>query len=208
VFDSGVERSTVAGGEFSSLGNSLQWNADGTELYAATGVGNDSPYYSAGNVTISTMPVTSSGVGAVTTYDSTFREEGVHLHSDPTTGYVYDDWGEVVNSANGIPIGNYAWNRPSGTFFPGPLAVIDPTLQLFYILLEITGPDGSLAFQIQEFDQTNFQLLGTIVIPNATGNPTNFIRWGQSGLAFVTNTYSSNSPAGQLYILDGSFVNP
>src|SRR5438093_6495701 len=45
VFDDAVERSAVAGGGVSNVGNSLQWKADGSELYAAYTVGNDSPYY-------------------------------------------------------------------------------------------------------------------------------------------------------------------
>jgi hypothetical protein len=114
----------------------------------------------------------------------------------------------VFNAANGIPIGNYRWSRPASTYFPGPLAVVDPTLQQFYILLEVQEPDGSFAFQIQSFDQTQFQLLSTIVIPNAVGEPVNFIRWGQSGLAFVTNGGDTGAATGELYILDGSFVNP
>ncbi|MEI9968206.1 MAG: IPT/TIG domain-containing protein [Terracidiphilus sp.] len=41
------------------------------------------------------------------------------------------------------------------------------------------------------------------MIPDLQGTPENFIRWGQAGLAFVT----TGSP-GQLYLLDGNFVNP
>ena len=201
VFDDGVARPTLGGGGGNLLGNSLQWKADGSELYAAftgnTAVSDDALY---------TMPVSSNGVGAVTTYNSSFRGEGSHLHSDPTTGYVYGDWGEIVNAASGIPIGNYRWSRSNGGFYPGPLSIVDPTLQLFYTLMEIRQSDGTAAFQIQTFNQTQFQQLHTIIIPNAVGEPTNFIRWGQSGLAFVTN-YGANN-AGKLYILDGSFVNP
>ena len=208
VFDDAVERSAVGGGGINTVGNSLQWKQDGSELYAAYTIGNDSPYYTTiSDDALYVMPVGSTGVGAVTTYHSSFRGEGVHLHSDPATGYVYGDWGEVFNAANGIPVGNYRYSRPNGTFFPGPLSIVDPGLQLFYTLFEVIEPDGTLAFQIQAFDQTQFQLLHTIVIPNAVGQPTNFIRWGQAGLAFVTNG-GSNNTAGKLYILDGGFVNP
>jgi hypothetical protein len=208
VFDDAVERSAVAGGGASNIGNSLHWKADGSELYAAYTVGNDSPYYTTtSDDALYVMPVNNTGVGAVTTYHSSFREEGVHLHSDLNTGYVYSDWGEILNGANGIPVGNYRYSRPTGTFFPGPLSTVDPNLKLFYTLLEVSEPNGTTAFQIQSFDQMNFRLLQTIVIPNAAGQPTNFIRWGQSGLAFVTNGGSS-STAGKLYILDGSFVSP
>lgn len=209
IFDDGIERSSVAGTALNPVGNSLQWKADGSQLYAAYTDVDDSPYYSSGGSDdpLFTMPVTSSGLGAVTTYNSTFRGEGAHLHSDPATGYVYGDWGEIFNSANGIPVGNYRWSRPTSTYFPGPLSVVDPTLQRFYILLEVSEPDGSFAFQIQSFNQTQFQLLSTVVIPNAVGEPVNFIRWGQAGLAFVTNGGSSGTQ-GELYILDGGFVNP
>lgn len=140
-------------------------------------------------------------------YNSTFRSEGAHLHSDPTTGYLYGDWGEVINGANGTPVGNYRWSRPSGTYFPGPLSVVDPTLKRFYILLEAVEPNNTVVFQIQVFDQTTFQLLSTIVIPTPDGLPTNFIRWGQAGLAFATNSPSGGADE-KLYILDGAFVNP
>lgn len=208
VFDDATERPATAGGEFNPLGNSLQWKSDGSALYAAYTLCNDSPYYTTvSDDALYTMPVNNQGLGTVTTYHSTFRAEGGHLHSDPKTGYVYGDWGEVINAATGIPVGNYRWSRPSGTYFPGPLSVVDPSLHKFYTLLEVNEPDGTLAFQIQEFDQTQFQLLHTIVIPDAVGTPTNFIRWGRAGLAFLTNRGYGNTD-GQLYILDGGFVNP
>ncbi len=207
VFDDGVERFTVAESA-TGLGNSLQWKQDGSLLYAAYTLSNDSgSYTTVSDDALYTMPVTASGVGAVNIYNSTFRSEGAHLHSDPTTGYLYGDWGEVINGANGTPVGNYRWSRPSGTYFPGPLSVVDPTLKRFYILLEAVEPNNTVVFQIQVFDQTTFQLLSTIVIPTPDGLPTNFIRWGQAGLAFATNGPSGGED-GKLYILDGAFVNP
>ena len=208
IFDDASQRPATAGGTLGDLGNSLQWKPDGSELYAAYTTVNDSPYWtSVSDDALYTMPVTSAGAGTVTKYDSTFRSEGGHLHLDPTTGYLYGDWGEVINGANGTPIGNYRYSRPYVTYFQGPLSVVDPALQRFYTLLEVSEPDGTLAFQIQTFDQTQFRLLSTVVIRNAAGAPVNFIRWGNAGLAFVTNGQASNA-SGKLYILDGSFVNP
>lgn len=208
VFDDSIERSNVAGTIGSGVGNSLQWKADGSELYAAYTTGNDSSFFTTvSDDALYKMPVTSSGAGPVTTYDSSFREEGTHLQFDPGTGYVYGDWGEVVNTGDGVPVGNYRYSRPFSTFFPGPLSVVDPSLKRFYTLLEVREPDGSLAFQIQSFDQNQFQLLSTIVIPNVIGQPANFIRWGQAGLAVVTNDISG-AGVGKLYVLDGAFVNP
>lgn len=201
VFDDGVERSGIAGQGADSAGSWIQWKADGSELYSADTSINGTDY---SDVELFTMPVTASGVGTLTTYSSAFRAESNRLHYDAKTGYVYSDWGEVVNPANGIPQGNYRYVRQFS--YPGPFSAVDSTLRRFYTLLEITEPDSTRAFQVQVFDQTQFQLLSTIVIPNAIGTPTNFIRWGQSGLAFTT--IGSASSPGVLYILDGSFVNP
>jgi hypothetical protein len=208
VFDDAIERPSIAGGSVNAVGNSVQWKPDGSELYVAYGLGSDCPYYTTvSDDALWTMPVTQNGVGAVTAYHSTFRSEGVHLHADPATGYVYGDWGEAISATNGIPVGNYRYSRPSGTYFPGPLSVVDPSLKRFYTLLEVSQPGSPPAFQLQVFDQTQFQLLSTIVIPNAVGVPTNFLRWGQAGLAFVTNG-ALGGTAGKLYILDGGLVNP
>lgn len=208
IYDDGVERASVGGNGVEELGNSLQWSADGKGLYAGYSVITDTGFYTtSSDLALWTMPVTQTGVGAITTYNSAFLDEGAHLHVDPTSGFLYDDWGEVVKSANGAPVGNYRWSRPDSTIFPGPLSVIDPTLSRYYILLQISEPDGTQAFQVQSFNQSNFQQLSTMVIPNVSGTPRNLIRWGQSGLALITTNISS-SPGGQLYLLDGYFVNP
>jgi sugar lactone lactonase YvrE len=68
VFDDGVERSNVAGSEIAGIGNSLQWKPDGSELYAAYTLGNDSPdYTTTSDDALYVMPVSSSGLGTVTT---------------------------------------------------------------------------------------------------------------------------------------------
>jgi hypothetical protein len=206
VFDDAVSRASVA--TSFNLGNSLQWKPDGTALYAAYTIGNDSGFYTAvSDDALYTMPVTSNGVGAITTHHSSFRQESAHLHLDAATALVVGDWGETINPTNGIPAGNYAWKRPASTTVLGPLSVADSNLHRFYILLEIQGPGGAPAFQLQSFDESNFRLIGTLVIPNTVGHPVNLIRWGQAGLAFVTNS-GSGSAAGKLFIVDGTFVNP
>ena len=52
--------------------------------------------------------------------------------------------------------------------------------------------------------------MGSITIRGLVGKPAAFIRWGTSGLAFVTynrNAWWTSGPAGMLYILnDPSFV--
>jgi hypothetical protein len=211
IYDDAVERPTAAGAIGGNLGNSLQWKADGSELYAEFAEANYSPYWQSGGGPLFTIPVNSNGLGVVTTYNATFRGDGSRLHFDATTGYVYGDSGEVVNAANGVPVGNFRDSHASASW-PGPLSVVDSSLKRFYKLLEVNEPDPTTPlqritkFQIEVFDLTHFQLLSTIDIPNSVGHPTNFIRWGQAGLAFVTS--AGSSAAGKLYILDGTFVNP
>jgi hypothetical protein len=203
IFDDGVARPAVAQGT-----NSIQWKADGSQLYTSLEGFEDAPFYITGTDTgVYTFAVNATGVSKVNTYGRVFRRGGWHLHYDATTGYLYTDWGEVVNPANGVPIGNYRFNRPSSTFQPGPLAVLDPALHRYYLILEVSEPDNTLAYQIQAYDQTDYHLLSTIVVPSATGQLQNFIRWGQSGLAFVSD-YGTGGAPGMLYLLDGAFVNP
>ena len=203
IFDDGVARPAVAQGT-----NSIQWKADGSQLYTSLDGFEDGPFYITGTDTgVYTFAVNATGVSKVNTYGRVFRRFGWHLHCDPTTGYLYSDWGEVVNPANGVPVGNYRFNRAGSTDQPAPLAVLDPALHRYYLILEVSEPDSTLAYQIQAYDQTDYHLLSTIVVPNATGHLQNFIRWGQSGLAFVLD-YGTGGAPGMLYLLDGAFVNP
>ena len=155
------------------MGNSLQWKADGSELYAAYTKATDSGYWtSVSDNALYTMPVNTTGLGTVTMYHSAFRGEGARLQSDATTGYVYGDYGEVVNAANGVPVGNFR-DSHSSAYLPGPFSVVDSSLKRFYKLVQMNEPDFTTAYQIEVFDLTHFQLLSTIVIPNAVGQPTN-----------------------------------
>lgn len=197
VYDDGVMRPNVAC-SFDYC-YSLQWTSDGTGLYAED-TGSSSLYFYA-------LAVDASGVTMTQQYGGAFRAGGKHLHFDPQTGCAYTDTGEVVNASNAVPVGNY----PSHSFVPYGviLSAVDSNLGRVFFLVPVFGPSGQDLFQIQVFDQTNFRLLSTFLISGPASTPVNFIRWGQSGLAFVTNTTGIQSPsAGKLYILDGAFVNP
>ena len=203
IFDDGVARAGVANGQ-----SSLQWKSDGTELYSSLGSYLDNQSTEAGTDTgVYTFSVDAAGVTSLDTFGHAFRSYGFRLHSDPVSGNLYSDWGEVVNPGNGVPVGNYRFARPDSLDMTGPLAILDPTLHRFFILLEVSEPDGSDAYQIQAYDPQDYHLLSTIVVPNATGFLQNFIRWGQSGLAFISDLGGTTAP-GMLYILDGAFVNP
>jgi hypothetical protein len=103
IFDDGVARPAVAQGT-----NSIQWKADGSQLYTSLEGFEDGPFYITGTDTgVYTFAVNATGVSQVNTFGRVFRRGGWHLHYDPATGYLYSDWGEVVNPANGVPVGNY-----------------------------------------------------------------------------------------------------
>jgi len=54
------------------------------------------------------------------------------------------------------------------------------------------------------FDLGRQTHLNSITIPGVTGYPTQLVRWGSQGLAFLTD--SQSSPLGMLYILQGSDI--
>jgi hypothetical protein len=111
-----------------------------------------------------------------------------------------------VNSATGLPVGNFEQVHASASYTSGtPRVIVDPALKRAYAVEEM-NMGGGLVFQIQSFDLAHFNQLSTFVIPNPSGYPENFIRWGSSGLALITKT-TVGLGAGKLYLIDGAFVN-
>jgi len=200
IYDDGTARSNIATpgtGTANSI-DSIQWKPDATAIYAQDTEDTGLNFY--------VLSVNSSGVSQVMSFGSRFRYFGNHLHLDPAKGFVYSDAGEVLDPTSSLPVGLYPVN-PS-TNVPQTLAVVDPALSRVFFLTQLQGLSGN-SFQIDVFDQTHFTKLGSLIIPNAAGLPANFIRWGNAGLAFVTNDPSvPGSQTGNLYLLDGLFVNP
>ena len=199
VYDDGAVRANVACGlgEFCAL---LQWKSDGTTLFAEDSESSARYFY--------ILSVDSTGTKELQAFGGAFRAWGLHEHLDPATDYVYSDHGEVVNAANGLPVGNFPAGRCQVCYGDSPtLAAVDPAQQRVFFLTPVRDALGQRSFQIQVFDLSTFDLIGAFSIPNAVGTPTNFIRWGSAGLAFSTN----NGPApsvGKVYLIDGAFVNP
>ena len=202
IFDDGTARPTA----YENIGNSvntIEWKADGSMLFGEDTSSSETSFY--------TFAVNSTGVTLSNQYGGAFRRFGVHLHVDPQTSYAYSDSGEVVNPATGLPIGHYQYSPVVTSNTSGPvLTQIDPALGRVYMLSSFFDQNSNLQWVIRSFDQKGFRLLGSIVIPGVVGVPVNFVRWGQSGLAFVTNNIGlgGTTALGKLYILDGVFVNP
>jgi hypothetical protein len=207
IYDNDTKRSRVGGSVGEPMGDSLCWNASGTTLYAAYGIVTTSPYYtSSSDLALSANTISSSGIGSTTYYHSSFQAETAHLECDPKRGYVLDDWGETIKASTGIPVGNYRLSRPSTTFLPGSVSAIDSDLKRYYYV--IPSMTSTPSFHLQVFDSTDFHLISGISIPNGVGIPVKMLRWGASGLAFITNTGLGSAAGGKLYILNGAFVNP
>ncbi|KAA6456881.1 hypothetical protein DYQ86_23805 [Acidobacteria bacterium AB60] len=199
IFDDNTMRSSV---DLFGDGGSIQWKADGTEVWGEE---------SSSQPALVRSSVTASGASHLATYRDAFRYLGTHLHSDPVKGYVYGDFGMIVDAATGLPVGNFALMHADSSLYDMPMLTVDPALKRAFgvrkILLSNASPQPQTAYEVQSFDLNNFQEISKILIPNPAGTLANFIRWGSSGLAILTKPNPTQS-SGKLYLLDGPFVNP
>jgi IPT/TIG domain len=172
-------------GPSDGLYDSIQWNSSGTEMFAANNESDAFDFY--------TMQVNSSGFGAVTDYSGDLSCFGCLIHYDATTGYVYDDAGQVVNPSNGAIVGNF---HASGIMVP------DGTLGEAFFLGQTAATENSATYTIESFDIQTFTPLSSMTITNVPGAVTSFIRWGSNGPAFAAN----NAEVGAVYLVTGPFV--
>jgi hypothetical protein len=138
-----------------------------------------------------------------------FSQFGADLHYDATTGYAYDDGGQVVNPATGAPV---------GTFNVHGIMAPDGKLGYAYFLLQAPSQANTSNYTMEAFDINHFTPAGSIVVSNLVGTPVKLIRWGNNGLAVLTQTIKncqSNSPTGlcnlvepgwEVYLISGTFI--
>jgi hypothetical protein len=187
IFDDATPRLTIAkgfgpGGGGGVLYDSLQWGSDATTLFAANNEDSGFDFYS--------LSVNSAGVTLVQDYPNTFFGSATRIHFDPGTKLIYADGGLVLDPFGGLPVANFNTQR---------LTVPDSTLNTAFIIPNSSSTNVS----IESFDLTHFTPIGSISIPNVSANPTQFIRWGQNGLAFITGG-STGTP--QIFLVGGDFV--
>ncbi len=183
IFDDGTARPTIAkgfgpGGGGGVLYDSLQWGSDATALFAANNEDTGFDFY--------TLSVNASGVVLANDYPNTFSSFSNRIHFDAGTKLVYADDGHAVDPSNGHPVGNFA---TSGVMVP------DSTLNSAFFAASLT-PNN---ITIQSFDLTHFTTINSITFSIGNGNPVRLIRWGQNGLAFITN-------GGQVGLVGGNFI--
>lgn len=192
--------------------DSIQWNADGSEMYAVNYQNTGGDFYA--------IPVTSAGFGSVSDYPGLAPTSGdvrnaFEIHFDPTTNYVYYDNGEVIDPGSGTLV---------GTFSAGGVMVPDGSLGKAFFVGKLKADAGTTTYTLESFDIHSFTPIATLTIQNVVGVPRHLIRWGSDGLAFTTCSYgyvSFSCPInsdvqgtgdemgtpGGIYIIQGSFVN-
>jgi hypothetical protein len=167
---------------------SIAWANGGDSIYAQS---------SASSQDLFALSVSSSGV----TFDKFYFSVGglgYQLHYDAGTGYLYSDGGRATNPADGSAIGDF---KASGLVAP------DSKLGRAFFLGQ-TSDQGYGTYTLQVFDIRNFELIKSIVIPDVIGLPARLVRWGDSGLAFVTccGSVSGNNAPGLVYVLSGPAI--
>lgn len=173
VFDDAVPRalslSTFTGN------SSLQWSPDGTQLFS-------------GGPDLTTLNVTASGVTQNKLFNGLFGSNG-RIHFDAGTAALFSDGGRFADPASGSLLGTMG---PLGTpgFFSVSSMVPDSALNAAFFLTGST---------LKVFNLRQFTVAGSLTVPSLAGNPGRLIRWGQNGLAWVTD-------AGQLVLVTGPLV--
>jgi hypothetical protein len=181
--------------------STLAWGADATLLYANDG-------FTSGN-DLFILSADSNGLTLKSDYGDMVPTYYGNIYFDSITGYIYSDDGRVVNPATASVVGTFNISA-----FPGPttsLCALDAQNGRAFFVGQTTDQlNGGAGVTIEEFDTKTYKLLNTLSVPQTTGHPIDFVRWGNSGLALHTSTSGTSqaeSP-GPVYILDGNFVNP
>jgi len=169
VFDDAVPRAGTGSG-----GTSIQWGTDATTMFSPDRFGSDLLTFAA-------------AVGGLTQTSDVSLAIGGKIHFDRGDHLLWAENGHVVDPVAGSPVAVLA---ASG------LTVPDSTLNVAFVL---TQSFGTKSVTINAFDMTHFTLVGSITIPNVSGNARRLIRWGQNGLAF-------NTDQGQVFVVGGNFV--
>jgi hypothetical protein len=167
------------------LGPGAVWSADGSTLYISDPITN----------TLSSVPVSSSGLGSATLLQSGQAFSG---QLQLAGGLLYSESGSVLNPGTNTVVGQYSF--PSGV--PDAALAIDPVNNRVFASYQqplSTGVQGT----IQSFNLAQFTPLWIARFPSP-GQP---LRWGVNGLAWLGPSPTVTG-AGALYVINGTFVAP
>ena len=206
IYDDATPRPVVTS-NFDQI-ESLAWNANASRLYGsayACELGSATQCYS-----LDVMEVDSAGVSPGNSYAGVFSylssPTGIRASFDPSTGYLYTNDGRVLDPATGDLVGAFDLSA----LRVGVFCAEDSAQGLvFFIGKTVKQYSTRSGYTIEVFDRSTYRLLHTLLVPSlaeAQGEPTRFIRWGNSGLAFLTpsDIFDINP---MLFLIDGKFVN-
>ncbi|HLM58548.1 MAG TPA: Calx-beta domain-containing protein [Pyrinomonadaceae bacterium] len=113
-------------------------------------------------------------------------------------GLIYSSSGRVVDPEAKQLVGTF--NQAGGVF------TVDTALgRIFYLTGD--GYSGSNKV-LKAYDLNTFLPLGSVTVPNVTGNPTRMVRWGANGLAVRTagSNFGSSNNDGGVFIIQSALV--
>jgi hypothetical protein len=203
VYDDATQRRSFVPG-FNSGGSSIssiQWGANDSTIYGL-GAG------------IATMAVNSSGVSLASVNGGTIVPQG-QPQFDATNALLYSTGssfaGATFNPVNGSLVGGFDF--PAGT----DACTLDSSLGRYYCVVAFIPNGGGdvYNFELWVFDLNSYALLDRVLfgysagkpISSITGGPMSLVRWGNAGLAVISNT-APNVGNGGLFLIDGAAVNP
>jgi hypothetical protein len=185
----------------------LAWNGAASDVYAT--------YSNASLDTMFVLSVNSDGVqlaqsNQLTTNGDLFTLGAIHYSA--LTGYIYGDGGSIFDPSsnslvNTLPLAAVEGGLNYSNCFNSRLTLDDD----LGVAWAVGQPAQSQQYLIEAFDLRTNALLGSIAIPNVVGVPVKFIRWGSTGLAFLTNGCGVSGPDGPeqgdgVYLISGAFV--
>jgi hypothetical protein len=190
VYDDNVERPNFVPGWGTTqiVYDTLAWGSSDQILTGALTSGYNGGPLSEFQIGVSGATVLANGTASFNTGE---------IHSDFITGLIYSDDGNVADPKTQAIVGSYG---ASG------LAAADSSLNRVFILGQTAAQAGSNNFTIESFDEKAYTVVSSITLNNLLGSPSEFVRWGASGLAVLTINEGDGSP-GLLYLIqDTSFV--
>ena len=198
IYDDSVQRPTFVPGLLSSGPNIswIQWGANESTIYA-------NQYDPSLRDGIGTLTVTPSGVSSTSFAGGNLGPDNIMQYVN-STRLLYS-YGYTFNPLNGSMVGSFPF--PYGL----EACTADASLGRYYCAVMNAGGADNVA-ELWVWDLNTYRLLdrtyfGSAETGSVTGSPLNLVRWGNAGLALVTQTLT-NYGNGGLFLIDGTAVNP
>lgn len=202
VYDDGNQRAGFVTGRDNGgpTITSMQWGADDSTIYGVTNG-------------IATLGVSASGVSLGAINGGTIVPQA-QPEFDGNNGLLYSTGssfaGATFNAVDGSLVGGF--DTPGGS----ETCTADFTLARYYCFAFFNTGFGDVEnAELWVFDLNSYALLDRILVGYTagnqlsaiSGNPVQLVRWGDAGLALITNTADLVGNGG-MFLIDGAAINP